>query len=466
MLFSSIPFLFYFLPIVLLLYFIVPRSLKNVVFLVSSLFFYGWGEPKYVLLMVISILMGYIFGLLIEKNLDNKKAKFLVFLSVIFNLLILGYFKYVNFFIDSFNIVTKLAIPFLKVSLPVGISFYTFQILSYTIDVYRGNTKAQRNIINLATYICMFPQLIAGPIIRYVDVEHQLTLRTHGFTKASEGIKRFVIGLAKKVLLANLLGEVVYKYGTTTDTSVLYSWLSALCYSLQIYFDFSGYSDMAIGLGKIFGFDFLENFNYPFIAKTVTEFWRRWHISLGQWFRDYLYIPLGGNRVSTIRWLFNIFIVWFVTGFWHGASYNFIIWGLFYGVLLVTEKLFTFNYLDKHPFIGRIYVFIVTLFGFVLFNAVDLSSLTVQLSNMFNLSDIPLISYETVYYLKSYGVIIIISLIASTPFFKNVVSRLKENKVSKLIIDIVEPFVYVILFIVIVGYLVDGSFNPFLYFRF
>ena len=250
MLFSSIPFLFYFLPIVVVLYFIVPRSFKNVVLLVSSLFFYGWGEPRYVILMIISILAGYFFGLSIEKNLNSKKAKILVILSVIFNLLILGYFKYVDFFIDSFNCLSGLSIPFLKVSLPVGISFYTFQILSYTIDVYRGHTKAQQNIISLATYICMFPQLIAGPIVRYADIEHQLTDRTHSFTKAGEGIKRFVIGLTKKVLLANLLGEVVSKYAVTTDISMLYSWLSAFCYSLQIYFDFSGYSDMAIGLGK------------------------------------------------------------------------------------------------------------------------------------------------------------------------------------------------------------------------
>ncbi|MDI9541135.1 MAG: MBOAT family O-acyltransferase [Bacillota bacterium] len=466
MLFSSIPFLFYFLPIVVVLYFIVPRSFKNVVLLVSSLFFYGWGEPRYVILMIISILAGYFFGLSIEKNLNSKKAKILVILSVIFNLLILGYFKYVDFFIDSFNCLSGLSIPFLKVSLPVGISFYTFQILSYTIDVYRGHTKAQQNIISLATYICMFPQLIAGPIVRYADIEHQLTDRTHSFTKAGEGIKRFVIGLTKKVLLANLLGEVVSKYAVTTDISMLYSWLSAFCYSLQIYFDFSGYSDMAIGLGKIFGFDFLENFNYPFIAKTVTEFWRRWHMSLGQWFRDYLYIPLGGNRVSKVRWLVNIFIVWFATGFWHGASYNFIIWGLFYGFLLIIEKLYTFRYLDNHPFIGHIYIILITLFGFVLFNAADLSSLGIQLSNMLGLSDIPFISYETIYYLRSYVVIIVISIAASTPLFKNIISKLKENKVAKLILDILEPFVYISLFILVISYLVDGSFNPFLYFRF
>ncbi len=466
MLFSSLPFLFYFLPIVLILYFIVPKSLKNVVLLVSSLFFYGWGEPKYVILMIVSILLGYIFGLLIEKYLNTKKAKVFVILSVVINLLILAYFKYVDFFIGSFNTITGLSIPFLKVSLPVGISFYTFQILSYTIDVYKNQIKAQRNLINLATYIAMFPQLIAGPIVRYADIENQLTKRNHTFAKISEGIKRFSIGLAKKVLLANLLGEVVSYYTKTTDPSVIYSWLSALCYSLQIFFDFSGYSDMAIGLGKIFGFDFMENFNYPFISKTITEFWRRWHISLGNWFRDYLYIPCGGNRVSTLRWLINIFIVWFATGFWHGASYNFILWGLFYGFLLVIEKLFTYNYLDSRPLIGHLYVIFITILGFVLFNATNLSSLSLQLANMFALSDIPLLSYETIYYLRSYGVIIIISLIASTPLLKTIVSKLKENEKIKLFIDFVEPLVYVGLFIIVVAYLVDGSFNPFLYFRF
>lgn len=466
MLFSSIPFLFYFFPIVLLLYFIVPKNIKNIILLLSSLIFYGWGEPKYLILMLLSILIGYTFGLLIEKNLDNKKSKVYLVLSISLNLLILGYFKYADFFIHSFNLVTNLSIPFLKISLPIGISFYTFQILSYVIDVYRRQVPAQKNILHLATYICMFFQLIAGPIVRYSDIEKQLVNRNHSLDKISEGIKRFVIGLAKKVLLANLLGELVGKYNVTTDISVVYSWLSALCYSLQIYFDFSGYSDMAIGLGRIFGFEFLENFNYPFISKTLTEFWRRWHISLGQWFKDYLYIPLGGNKTSTFRWLINIFIVWFATGFWHGADYNFILWGLFYGFLLVIEKIFTFNFLNDHPFIGHSYVILLTILGFVLFNATDLSSLIIQLKNMFCLADIPLISLETIYYLKSYAVIIIISIISATPIFKNIISSLKENQPLKLFIDIVEPFVYIILFMIVVSYLVDGSFNPFLYFRF
>ncbi len=466
MLFSSIPFLFYFFPIVLLLYFIVPKNIKNIILLLSSLIFYGWGEPKYLILMLLSILIGYTFGLLIEKNLDNKKSKVYLVFSISLNLLILGYFKYADFFIHSFNLVTNLSIPFLKISLPIGISFYTFQILSYVIDVYRRQVPAQKNILHLATYICMFFQLIAGPIVRYSDIEKQLVNRKHSLDKISEGIKRFVIGLAKKVLLANLLGELVGKYNVTTDISVVYSWLSALCYSLQIYFDFSGYSDMAIGLGRIFGFEFLENFNYPFISKTLTEFWRRWHISLGQWFKDYLYIPLGGNKTSTFRWLINIFIVWFATGFWHGADYNFILWGLFYGFLLVIEKLFTYKFLNNHPFIGHSYVILLTILGFVLFNATDLSSLIIQLKNMFCLADIPLISLETIYYLKSYAVIIIISIISATPIFKNIISSLKENQPLKLFIDIVEPFVYIILFMIVVSYLVDGSFNPFLYFRF
>ncbi|MGI6608440.1 MAG: MBOAT family O-acyltransferase [Erysipelotrichaceae bacterium] len=466
MLFSSLPFLFYFLPTVLLLYFIVPKSFKNIVLLVSSLFFYGWGEPKYLALMIVSILMGYIFGLLIEKNADNNKSKVFVIISVACSLLILGYFKYADFFIHSFNSITGLSIPFLKISLPVGISFYTFQIISYTIDIYKGQIRAQKNIITLAAYIAMFPQLIAGPIIRYIDIENQLTDRYHSLAKTSEGIKRFTIGLAKKVLLANLLGEVVFHYTVTADVSVLYSWLSALCYSLQIFFDFSGYSDMAIGLGKIFGFDFMENFDYPFISKTVTEFWRRWHISLGQWFKDYLYIPLGGNRVSKVRWLINIFIVWFATGFWHGASYNFILWGLFYGFLLVIEKIFTYDFFNNHSIIGHFYVILITIFGFVLFNATDLFNLSIQLSNMFGLSDIPLISDETTYYLRSYRSIITIALLASTPLFKDIIAKVKENNTAKFIIDIIEPVVYIFLFIITVSYLIDGSFNPFLYFRF
>ena len=340
MIFSSIPFLYYFLPVVLILYFLAPKVLKNPVLLLSSLFFYGWGEPKYVFLMVVTILSGYVFGLLIERFSGKGLSKVFLVLSVLVSLAGLAYFKYADFFIQNFNALTGFSVPFLRLALPIGISFYTFQILSYTVDVYRGTVKAQKNPIHLATYVALFPQLIAGPIVRYQDVEKQLVSRTHSFEKASAGCRRFILGLAKKILIANTLGELCQVFTQSAELSVLYYWLYAVAYMLQIYYDFSGYSDMAIGLGKIFGFELLENFNYPFISKSITEFWRRWHISLGTWFRDYVYIPLGGNRLGRTRQLFNIFVVWLLTGFWHGAEWNFIIWGLYFGVLLTFEKFF------------------------------------------------------------------------------------------------------------------------------
>ena len=320
MLFSSIPFLYYFLPLVLLVYLIAPKKLKNTVLFVSSLVFYGWGEPIYVFLMIATVALGYVFGLLIEKYREKPISKLFLVLSVVFPLLSLGYFKYADFFISNFNRLTGLSVPLLKLVLPIGISFYTFQILSYTVDVYRGVVSAQKNPINLATYVALFPQLIAGPIVRYADIEAQLTERQHSFDKVSEGIKRFIIGLSKKILIANTLGELCEVFMASNGLSVAFHWLFAFSYMLQIYFDFSGYSDMAIGLGKLSGFDFMENFRYPFISSSITEFWRRWHISLGSWFRDYLYIPLGGNRVNKGRMFFNIFVVWFLTGFWHGAE--------------------------------------------------------------------------------------------------------------------------------------------------
>ncbi|MBQ9915034.1 MAG: MBOAT family protein, partial [Clostridia bacterium] len=327
MLFSSIPFLYYFLPCVLLLYAVSPRKLKNVTLLIASLVFYGWGEPKYVFLMLATVAVSYLWGLLIEKKRGTVWSKVFMILSVLCSLSALLYFKYADFFIENLVTLTGLSVPLLNLTLPIGISFYTFQIISYTIDVYRGDVSAQKNPIHLATYIALFPQLIAGPIVRYSDVASQLVSRTHSFDKTAEGIRRFVMGLGKKILLANTLGELCDVFLQSGDKSLLFYWVFAFAYMLQIYFDFSGYSDMAIGLGKIFGFDFLENFNYPFISRSVTEFWRRWHMSLGSWFRDYVYIPMGGNRVNKGRLLLNIFVVWFLTGFWHGAEWNFIIWG-------------------------------------------------------------------------------------------------------------------------------------------
>ncbi len=466
MLFSSIPFLYYFLPSVLILYFIAPKILKNTVLMLSSLVFYGWGEPKYVVLMIASIVIGYFSGILIEAFSEKKLSKLFLGISVVANLGFLAYFKYADFFIENFNTATGLSVNLLRIALPIGISFYTFQILSYTIDVYRKDVPAQKNIINLATYITMFPQLIAGPIVRYSDIEKQLKERTHSFENFSKGIRRFVLGLGKKILIANSLGELCDIFKASDDKSVLFYWLYAIAFGLHVYFDFSGYSDMAIGLGRIFGFSFSENFNYPFISKSATEFWRRWHMSLGTWFRDYVYIPLGGNRVSKIRWFFNIFVVWFLTGFWHGAAWNFIIWGLFFAVLLILEKVVLLKYLDKSKVLSRIYTLVVVGISFVIFNATDMKEAFSYIGGMFGAGNVPFVSTEFFYYLKSFAVTLVVGIIGATPVVKKCVENVFENnKISK-IIWILEPIGLVVLLAVMTAYLVDGSFNPFLYFRF
>ena len=340
MLFSSIPFLFYFLPCVFVLYFLVPMRWKNTMLLLASLFFYAWGEPKFVVFMLASIVQGYVLARLVEKyRADRRRAKLFLTLSLVFSLGLLGYCKYADFFLSGFNALTGLHIPLLRVALPIGISFYTFQILSYVVDVYRGDVKAQRNFIDLAAYVAMFPQLIAGPIVRYSDIASQLEHRTHSLADVAAGARRFVLGLGKKVLLANVFFELITAFKASSDRSVLFYWLYAAACVLNIYFDFSGYSDMAIGLGRIFGFRYLENFDYPYISASITEFWRRWHMSLGSWFRDYVYIPLGGNRVSKTKCLRNILVVWLLTGLWHGAAWNFVLWGLFFAVFLTAEKL-------------------------------------------------------------------------------------------------------------------------------
>ncbi len=466
MLFSSIPFLYYFLPCVLILYFISPRYLKNSVLLLFSLVFYGWGEPKYVFLMVISILVGYVSGLLIEKFEGTVYSKISMIAGVVIGLGFLGYYKYADFFIENFNAVTGLSIPILRIALPIGISFYTFQIVSYVIDVYRKETKAQRNIINLAAYITMFPQLIAGPIVRYVDIEVQLRERKHTVDKISLGIRRFILGLGKKILIANALGELCDIFRETAGPSVLFAWIYGIAFSLHIYFDFSGYSDMAIGLGHIFGFDFLENFNYPYISKSVTEFWRRWHMSLGSWFRDYLYIPLGGNRVGKVRWFFNIFVVWLATGFWHGAAWNFIVWGLMFGVLLVIEKLWLLDFLKKHTIISRIYVLFIVMISFIIFNAPTMSQAWIDIISLFGAGDLPLVTVDTLYYLRSYALIFVIAFIGATPLMKTVINKINKTLVGNKILNVAEPIVLASLLVVMTAFLVDGSFNPFLYFRF
>ncbi|MBR5782684.1 MAG: MBOAT family protein [Clostridia bacterium] len=455
MLFSGIPFLYYFLPCVLALYFLMPRKLKNAMLLVSSLIFYAWGEPRLVALMLLTVGCGYVLGLLTERV--PKYKKLFVTLAVCISLVLLGYFKYVDFFIENINAVTGLSLPLLNVALPIGISFYTFQLLSYNVDVYRGEVPAQKNFIDLATYIALFPQLIAGPIVRYTDVARQLGERTHSLEKLAQGVRRFVMGLSKKVLVANTLGELCDIFRSSEEKSVLFYWMYAVAFSLHIYFDFSGYSDMAIGLGKMFGFSFNENFDYPYISRSITEFWRRWHISLGSWFRDYVYIPMGGSRVSKGRMFFNIFTVWMLTGFWHGADWNFIVWGLYFAVLLVIEKVFLLPYLQKSKVSGHIYVLFLVVISFVIFNANSMGEAMAYIGGMFG--GAPLCSAETLYYLKSYAVVLVLAVLGATPLPKRLAQKYG-------VLQYAEPVVLVGLLALVTAYLVDGSFNPFLYFRF
>lgn len=464
MLFSSIPFLFYFLPFALVLYAVTPKRLKNAVLVLESVIFYAWGEPKYILLMVTTVFAGYGFGLLMEYRKKKGKGSLAVFvLSVICVLASLGYFKYTGFILESVNKVAKTAITIPKIALPIGISFYSFQLLSYLCDVYRGREEAQHNFIDLAAYIFFFPQLIAGPIVRYSDIVKQLKERRHSISQIEYGIRRFILGLSKKVLVANMLAQFCAAFYQSQEKTVLFIWGYALAYSLQVYFDFSGYSDMAIGLGSIFGFTFPENFLYPFVSESITDFWRRWHVTLGSWFRDYVYIPLGGNRVSIPMYIRNILIVWALTGLWHGASWNFVIWGLYYAVWLLIEK-FWLNriwgrFKDKAVLRGlrHIGVIIITLVGFVIFDFADIKEGLSVISGMFFGGKIPLYSAETIYYVKSYALIIIASMIGATPIFKHI-----PGKVLKLF----EPLGLLILLILCTAFLVDGSFNPFLYFRF
>ena len=461
MIFSSITFLFFFLPIVLAIYYIVPKKFKNLVLLAASLIFYFFGEPVYVVLMIVSIISTYIFGLLIDKYKEN--SKFFLILSICVSVGILIYFKYTNFLIENINLWLKHKIDFIYVALPIGISFYTFQMISYTVDVYRGDAKVQKNILKLATYISLFPQLIAGPIVRYTTIEDQLENRTHTLEKFSNGVRRFIVGLGKKVLIANVLGELANKFLGTNDATVLFYWLYGISSMLQIYFDFSGYSDMAIGLGKMFGFEFLENFNYPYIATTVTDFWRRWHISLSSWFRDYIYIPLGGNRVSKIKWIRNILIVWMLTGLWHGASWNFVIWGLYFGILLLIEKLFLNKILDKLPnIIKRIYLLLIVMISFIIFNGNGVNEILKNITGLFGIGGISAISSESLYYFKSYLIVLIIGIIGATPIMKNF---FQKEKLSKFV-NCLEPIFLVLILLISTSYIVDGSFNPFLYFRF
>ena len=465
MLFSSIPFLYYFLPLVLAVYFLTPARFRNAVLLLASLIFYAWGEPKYVLLMLASILSGYGFGLLQERYRGQKGAKLVCGLSVAVSLSFLLYFKYADFFLENFNAATGLGVPLLRIALPIGISFYTFQIISYTVDVYRGE-PAQKNLIHLAAYVAMFPQLIAGPIVRYSDIAQQLEHRSHSTALAAEGVRRFLIGLGKKILIANQLGELCSVFRASDEKSVLFYWLYAVAFALHIYFDFSGYSDMAIGLGKVFGFHFLENFNYPYISASITEFWRRWHISLGTWFRDYVYIPLGGNRVGRARQLLNILVVWMLTGFWHGAAWNFVVWGLMFAVLLIMEKLWLLKPLSKCRPLAHLYVVFFVVISFVIFNAENMGQALSDIGGLFGAGGIPLVSAEAVYCLRSFALVLILAVLGATPLLRNGLVRLSQYPTAGKVLNALEPFTLFVLLLVMTGSLVDGSFNPFLYFRF
>ncbi len=464
MVFSSLEFLFRFLPFVILLYVLTPGKLKNSLLLVASLFFYAWGEPVYVFLMIFSCLVNYALAFPIDKYRGTPKSKIALISSIVISLSLLGFFKYADFLVVNINSIFGTSIEPLYLPLPIGISFYTFQILSYTIDVYRNNAPLQRSPIALSTYITLFPQLIAGPIVRYNTIAEDLTGRKHSLNLFSEGVHRFVIGLGKKVFIANNVALIWELSKTSAHPSVLLSWLGIIAFSFQIYFDFSGYSDMAIGLGRMFGFHYQENFNFPYISKSITDFWRRWHMSLSQWFRDYLYIPLGGNRVSTSRWIFNILIVWSLTGFWHGASWNFMFWGFYFGILLLVERLFLGKLLERLPgAVGHLYTLLIVVISWVIFELGSSGEIFHYLGNMFVVNRIDVLNFESVYILRSNLVLLLISGIGATPLFKNVYERYSNTIIVR---TIIMPVFYVAVTTVSVAYLIDSSFNPFLYFRF
>lgn len=458
MVFSSILFIFRFLPIAMGIYFLTPKKLKNLSLLILSLIFYSWGEPRYFLLMIASIFVDYFISINIEKNNKNKKIKILLLaISIIFNVGILFFFKYINFFIENINSIFNMSLNNVKITLPLGISFYTFQTMSYTIDVFLGKVKAEKNIINFGAFVCLFPQLIAGPIVKYIDISKELKNRDINLDEIQEGIRLFILGLGSKVLIANNIGSLWNEVETMgfNNISTILAWMGIIAFSLQIYFDFNGYSLMAIGLGKILGFNFPNNFNYPYESRSITEFWRRWHITLGQWFKQYVYIPLGGNRLGRARTYFNLFIVWFLTGFWHGASYNFILWGLYFFILICVEKNGLLNLLNKHKLISHIYTIFFILVGWVLFAVIDLN----QIINFFKKMFIFNAGNEWIYYLRNYIITYTIAIIFSTSFLKKIYNKFVKN-------NIVDTIILITIFLLSIAYLVDSSYNPFLYFRF
>jgi len=458
MVFSSILFIFRFLPIAMILYFLTSTKFKNLTLLLVSLIFYSWGEPKYFLIMVSSIVVDYLVSRGIEKSRSNKKICILLLsISMIFNLGMLFFFKYFNFFTENVNNILGLSLKYVKITLPLGISFYTFQTMSYTIDVFLGKVKAEKNIINFGAFVCLFPQLIAGPIVKYTDINLQLKHRKIDMRQIQDGIELFILGLGSKVLIANNIGAFWSEIEGRSFGGVgtIIAWMSVLAFALQIYFDFSGYSLMAIGLGKILGFNFPRNFNYPYISKSITEFWRRWHITLGSWFKEYVYIPLGGNRVGRLRLYINLFIVWFLTGFWHGASYNFILWGLYFFILISIEKAVLLKFLKNNKIISHIYSIFFILLGWAIFAVVDLEQLKILLKEMFSISK----NSQWIYYARNYGITFIIAAVLSTPIVRNIYNKLVKS-------DCLNTVILMGIFLLSIAYLVDATYNPFLYFRF
>ena len=463
MVFSSLLFLFLYLPVVLAIYYAVPRAWRNVWLFIANLAFYGWGEPVYILLMLFSICINFFAGVLIDRNSENrKKAKTILILDVVINLAMLAFFKYYDLFAATLSRIPGVAIPALHLALPIGISFYTFQTMSYPIDIYRGDARVQKNFISFGTFVALFPQLIAGPIVRYKDIASQLDFRATGAEQFASGVRRFAVGLGKKVLIANNIGALwdVYAAKAPGELTVLGAWLGILAFSLQIYFDFSGYSDMAIGLGRMLGFEFLENFNYPYISKSVTEFWRRWHISLGTWFRDYVYIPLGGNRKGPWRQILNLLIVWALTGFWHGANWTFLCWGLYYAVFLIIEKLFLLKKLERVPVLATIYTLLVAVCGWVLFDLPSLSAAVSYYGAMFGVGAAGAAAADF-FYLKEYAVVFLVCILACLPLGKKLYDKL-PGKVKAWL----TPVMIAAVLILSTAYLVDATYNPFLYFRF
>lgn len=466
MVFSSAIFVFLFLPLVLLCYFLSPRKLKNYVLLFFSLVFYVFGGPKFLLVLLAVVLIDYVGAILIHKT--SKKKLFLL-LTIACNILVLVYFKYTGFFLENINNIFGLKISIPKIVLPIGISFYTFQAMSYVIDVYRNKVKLQKNFLTLLLYVSLFPQLVAGPIVRYETIEDELKNRKETFNDVCEGIKRFILGLAKKVIIANQMGLLADTIFGLNELSTPVAILGGIAYMFQIYFDFSAYSDMAIGLGRVFGFKFLENFNFPYISMSITEFWRRWHISLSTWFRDYIYIPLGGNRKGIKRQIINMLIVWLLTGFWHGAEWNFVLWGLYYFIFLVLEKFVLNKFLDKLPnVLKHVYAIVIIYFGWIIFRCDSMELLTHYFNALFSFNFSAMSFNEILIYLESYYVYFILAIIFSTPVYYKLVEKISsvKNKKLKLVLDIIHYLGLIVIFIITIMFLAYSSYNPFIYFRF